>query len=790
MYVAIAMASSPRRARVVLLLMGSVLALAAWPGAASAQLTVTEANLNGVSSVPASPPGSVFRARVTAIGGNAWQGTRHRFGNHGDCEPNGGGADNAVSFNVTAPEEPGTYNAGFTATGAADCGGEQSNEEVLTDALKVTTPAPNPALPQQCGINVMLVLDESGSIQSSGATEKVRRATRAFLNSLSGTGCRVSIVDFSTTAAWPVGYHVVTGSVDSDGQNASGTIGQYFEPYLKNDYNPAGWTNWEDAFKQVAFANADDPDLPAPDDPVADLVVFMTDGDPTARNLDPPATGTKTGVVEGEAEALRRAAAEADVVKSQGSRVFALGVGEAVTKATSARRLTAISGFDKYPAKPFRNADYTLVQDFDNLGQALREIVAELCGAGVTVTKYVDKGDGEYVADRGWGFTVRVSVPGGFSWIRPSDATGDSATANTDDNGIAKFLWRPTELTDASTVEVVDERTVPGYTQVKATCQVKAVRRSRRRTIQTTSDPILSDIVVQPGSFVTCAVYNKIDPGTITIQKDATPQGSQAFDFTGSLGRSSRSWMTARTSRCRAPSPTSRPGPTRSASSFRRLGAHGRHLHPRRRRHAHWTWDRGRYHARDPRCRHLHLQRPEDRSAGADTGADTGAADAGAQPTGPASAAHSAGATSHTSADHPASSRKEGASGCAGRPADPVQADRDERRFSDCEEGADGRPPARGRRAERTQSQQARACGPRTGHLAPREACPGSEAHHPRKCADQGRDPGLEAQPGIGNRRQRPAGERLRRHADPRPAPGPARHRLSVKATHGRPRRP
>jgi uncharacterized repeat protein (TIGR01451 family) len=525
-----------RRGRWILAVAGVVAGLAAWPGAASAQLTLTKASLDGVSSVPASPPGSVFAARAVGTASSAWQGTRFRFGDQGQCVGRGGGADNAVLFNVTAPEEPGTYDAGFTATGASDCGGEQGTEFELTDALTVTTPAPNPALPQQCGIDVMLVLDESGSIQSSGATEKVRRATRAFLNSLSGTGCRVSIIDFSTTAAWPVGYHVVTGSVGADGSNPSGTIKDYFEPYLKNNYNPGGWTNWEDAFKQVAFANADDPGLPAPDDPVADLVVFMTDGDPTARNLDPPATGTKTGVVEGEAEALRRAAAEADVVKGQGSRVFALGVGQAVTKPTSARRLTGISGFDQYPAKPFKNADYTLVQNFDDLGQALREIVAELCGAGVTVTKYVDKGDGKYVADRGWGFTVRVSVPGGFDWIRPKDATGASATANTDDTGIARFLWRPTKLTDASTVEVVDERTVPGYTFVKADCGVKAVRRSGRRTIRATSDPILTDEVVQPGSFVTCAVYNKINPGTITIQKDATPQGSQVFNFTGSLG--------------------------------------------------------------------------------------------------------------------------------------------------------------------------------------------------------------------------------------------------------------
>ena len=170
-------------------------------------------------------PGVCLRPGRSALRVARGKGTRFRFGNQGQCVGRGGGVDNAVVFNVTAPEDPGTYDAGFTATGAADCGGEQGTELKLTDALTVTAPATNPPIPQQCGINVILVLDESGSIESSGATEKVRRATRAFLNSLSGTGCRVSIVDFSTTAAWPVGYHVVTGSVNPDGTGATGSIG-------------------------------------------------------------------------------------------------------------------------------------------------------------------------------------------------------------------------------------------------------------------------------------------------------------------------------------------------------------------------------------------------------------------------------------------------------------------------------------------------------------------------------------------------------------------------------------
>ena len=40
--------------------------------------------------------------------------------------------------------------------------------------------------------------------------------------------------------------------------------------------------------------------------------------------------------------------------------------------------------------------------------------------------------------------------------------------------------------------------------------------------------------MLKPGEFATCAVRNKIIPGTIEIKKSANPQSSQAFSFTGS----------------------------------------------------------------------------------------------------------------------------------------------------------------------------------------------------------------------------------------------------------------
>ena len=48
--------------------------------------------------------------------------------------------------------------------------------------------------------------------------------------------------------------------------------------------------------------------------------------------------------------AMRPAREQADLVKGQGSHVFALGVGAAVTKPSSASRLTAVSGFDQVAA--------------------------------------------------------------------------------------------------------------------------------------------------------------------------------------------------------------------------------------------------------------------------------------------------------------------------------------------------------------------------------------------------------------------------------------------------------
>jgi hypothetical protein len=67
----------------------------------------------------------------------------------------------------------------------------------------------------------------------------------------------------------------------------------------------------------------------------------------------------------------------------------------------SALRLQAISGPNRFPEdSDFRTADYTLVTEFGALERALGDIVGELCGGTLTITKY-------------------ESAPNGTGWTEP-----------------------------------------------------------------------------------------------------------------------------------------------------------------------------------------------------------------------------------------------------------------------------------------------------------------------------------------------------------------------------------
>jgi hypothetical protein len=94
--------------------------------------------------------------------------------------------------------------------------------------------AENPKLTARCGLKVMLLLDESNSIHTFGATEDVRDAATAFVTALEGTGSEVAITAFHSFARQGVpsaGYEEVTpGNIS--------TFTNWIHNVSGNGYNP------------------------------------------------------------------------------------------------------------------------------------------------------------------------------------------------------------------------------------------------------------------------------------------------------------------------------------------------------------------------------------------------------------------------------------------------------------------------------------------------------------------------------------------------------------------------
>ncbi len=286
------------------------------------------------------------------------------------------------------------------------------------------------------------------------------------MNGLIGSGAQVAVVEFNSQARTVTLAGNVYNSVTSS--FVSGPFANYIngtgpgETYNPGAYgNPNYYTNWDDAFLKVQALS-----------PKPELVVYLTDGDPTARNIS-SSPGFQTGFPDGSYAALDPAFNDANALKVAGSRVFVIGVGQALSSGASQIRLRAISGDVQFPQNSFVGSDYTLLTDFSQLQEALSLISYSLCSVQVHVTKLVDDaGNGSYSPQNGWDFkgkvTVSVAPPGGedsYRWLLPGTAVGPpsgdttrtATTATTlAGDGNANFVWLPSPTSLTSTIELTD----------------------------------------------------------------------------------------------------------------------------------------------------------------------------------------------------------------------------------------------------------------------------------------------------------------------------------------------
>lgn len=350
-------------------------------------------------------------------------------------------------------------------------------------------PLPNPTIPAQCGLGVTLVLDASGSVQTAGAVSQVRTAAEAFLEAFADTGSTARVLQFASLSEQLAPRAEVTNASLASGGAFRDAIDRYYNPLppqpgdveIKrfNSGNPqqsGSWvasnsstqyTNWDQSLRQTA-ADA------------GDLVVYITDGDPTAYDFTepgdpfspgpPPDVGVgtdRTSTVAGIT--LDRAVTRANAVKLTGARILAVGVGEALQNDASVARLTQISGNDiarTVSEFDVETTDVALVADFADLASAVRALVLDLCSPSLTIRKFAQSAsDATYAPAGGWDMTVTPTVPGGFNWVLPQAATGPSATVETSPTGFAQFQWEPIVpdvLSGASVTEVAQPGFTPG----------------------------------------------------------------------------------------------------------------------------------------------------------------------------------------------------------------------------------------------------------------------------------------------------------------------------------------
>lgn len=366
----------------------------------------------------------------------------------------------------------------------------------------------NPPLKAECGLKVALVLDESASIANPGGalgdqTAAVRGAADAFVTSLENTGSPVALTAFSISARnGVVPYTEVTQQTLSSFTNWINNTNVNGAGYNPGAANRAG-TNWEEGLLHAQEVAGGPPDL----------MVFVTDGNPN-RYVGSTAVNTTT--------ALSRAVTAAEKVKSAGTRIFAIGVGTAVGTPAHAENIRAISGNTEFTGGNFATADYSLVENFDDLKSELTGIVASLCGSRLVITKSVLDHAGEPVDASGWNFTATLDPTPGHTWLAPAPAgASHSASLTTNAEGIADFQWRLETGDEAATLSVTHETEKSGFHFVLARCQTHRADGTLGESEESTVE--IPGATLGRAEFRTCEVLNSQAVGQLTVVKRLLP---------------------------------------------------------------------------------------------------------------------------------------------------------------------------------------------------------------------------------------------------------------------------
>ena len=333
-------------------------------------------------------------------------------------------------------------------------------------ANAVVSPGANPDLGQACGMDVVLLLDESNSMAPAAA--QVRTAADGMLDAFQDTNSRVAVIKFTKTAT-------VTAPLtfDTVSTNNSGVLGAAVASYAPTAIG--GQTNWDDAFTK-ANALFDGRAVPK-------LIILVGDGQPNIYNL--PDGTPSAQVPNGDAAALDPAVTQANTFKTGGGHVLGVLLGNVLPSgvANVSRVSQKYYGSPQYTSTidytandgttwtndangalhgaPPATADATnsigATSAFDasttdfvvkpstlDLTANLKSLAQFTCSKSLTVTQRGNTPNipADHNGNPGAGFGVAVSnMTANPVWTVPAGASGSSASTSSDLSGTSVFQW-------------------------------------------------------------------------------------------------------------------------------------------------------------------------------------------------------------------------------------------------------------------------------------------------------------------------------------------------------------
>ena len=226
-----------------------------------------------------------------------------------------------------------------------------------------------------------MLLDKSGSIgDTTGEANAYRDAAQAFVNALANTPTSLKIGSFNTAAAFSNGGSAYNLDLGADVTSANAAISSIYG-------SVSGGTNWDAGMQLAATAGSD-------------LVVFITDGNPTVRN---PNSNTDSSDTSGTVNQLDLAygIASANLTKGANEKILAVGVGSGIT-ANNLKLMSGPNNFDTNPTNP----DYAAISDPAALSTFLKTLANQLCGARIHVRKLTDGEPNPTTPRSGWTMTA------------------------------------------------------------------------------------------------------------------------------------------------------------------------------------------------------------------------------------------------------------------------------------------------------------------------------------------------------------------------------------------------